>query len=293
MTKKIKIQRKEVRRYGVHLTLMQDRVATIGSYLTKTGAVGTGLTFDEIKKVMPGVIAMEPTDPKFRAEVDKYFNNMMISVPYEGRELEIGIDEETEQPINIIDWLRYKFIQNHPQVAKNKAEADSSQTKIYYLEDEQADSERQSESIVFETKAAIEFAKLIEDKVKFDWVLRELSFKYPDIGSISKLVSLTSDKKNIALNLAMKKNYKAFLEIVNDEDIKYKAEIASFVEAKIVDKVGNQFVYGSEPIGELNHFIAYLKNPNNSETYATMLAKLRNLDLGLKEYVKEKAAKKA
>lgn len=292
MTKKIKIQRKEVRRYGVHLTLMQDRVATIGSYLTKTGAVGTGLTFDEIKKFMPGVIAMEPTDPKFRLETDKYFNNMMIPVPYEGRELEIGFDEETGLPIDIIDYLRYRFIQNHPQVAKDKKEAESSQTKVYYLEDEQADSERQSEGIVFETKAAIEFAKLVDDKVKFDWVLRELSVRYPEIGSISKLVSLTPDKKNIALNVAMKKDYKRFLEIVNDEDIKYKAEIASFVDAKIVSKVGNEYVYGSEPLGELNHFIAYLKNPNNSETYATLLAKLRNLDLGLKEYIKE-AKKKA
>lgn len=292
MTKKIKIQRKEVRRYGVHLTLMQDRVATIGSYLTKTGAVGTGLTFDEIKKVMPGVIAMEPTDSKFRSEVDKYFNNMMIPVPYEGRELEIGIDEETQLPINIVDWLRYKFILGHPNVSLSKKEAETSQTKTYYLEDEEADSEKQSQDIIFETKATIEFAKLIEDVVKFDWVLRELSYKYPEIGSISKLTSLSKDKKNIALSLAMKKSYKNFLDIVNDEDIKYKAEIASFVEAKIVDKVGNQFIYGSEPIGELNHFIAYLKNPNNSETYATMLAKLRNLDLGLKEYIKE-AKKKA
>jgi hypothetical protein len=292
MTKTIKIQRKEVRRYGVHPTLMQDRVATIGSYLTKTGSVGTGLSFEEVKRIMPGVIATEPNDPKFRSEVDKYFNNMMIPIPYEGRELEIGIDTDTSLPVNIVDWLRYKFVLNHPQVALSKKDADSSQTKVYYLEDDQADSERQSESIIYETKAAIEFAKLVEDKVKFDWVLRELSFRYPEIGSISKLISLTSDKKNIALNLAMKKNYKTFLDIVNDEDIKYKAEIASLIDAKIVDRVGNQFIYGSEPIGELNHFIAYLKNPNNSETYATMLAKLRNLDLGLKDYIKE-AKKKA
>jgi len=235
---------------------------------------------------------MEPTDPKFRSEVDKYFNNMMIPVPYEGRELEISIDEETQLPVNIVDWLRWKFILGHPNVSLSKREAESNQTKTYYLEDEEADSEKQSQDIISETKATIEFAKLIEDVVKFDWVLRELSYKYPEIGSISKLTSLSKDKKNIALSLAMKKSYKNFLDIVNDEDIKYKAEIASFVEAKIVDKVGNQFIYGSEPIGELNHFIAYLKNPNNSETYATLLAKLRNLDLGLKEYVKE-AKKKA
>lgn len=292
MTKTIKIHRKEVRRYGVHPTLMQDRVATVGSYLTKTGAVGTGLSFEEIKRIMPGVIAMEPTDPKFRSEVDKYFNNMMIPIPYEGRQLEIGLDEETNLPINIVDWLRYKFVQNHPQVSTNKKDADASQTKIYYLEDEEADSERMSENIIYKTKATIEFAKLVEDKVKFDWVLRELSFKYPEIGSISKVISLKPNDKNIILNKAMEKDYKKFLEIVNDDDIKYKAEIASFIDAKIVDKVGNQFVYGSEPLGELDHFIAYLKNPNNSETYATMLAKLRNLDLGLKEYVKE-AKKKA
>lgn len=292
MTKKIKIQRKEVRRYGVHLTLMQDRVATIGSYLTKTGAVGTGLSFEEIKRIMPGVIAMEPTDSKFRSEVDKYFNNMMIPIPYEGRELDLSTDEDGV-PVNIVDWLRYKFVLGHPQVAKDKKEADVSQTKIYYLEDDDANSEVQSENILLEAKAGIEFAKIVEDKVKFDWVIRELCSKYPELGSISKILSLTPDKKIIALNTGMKKNFKTFLEIITDEDLKYKAEIASFVDAKIVDKVGNEYIYGSEPFGNLDHFIAFLKNPNNSETYATLLAKLRNLDLGLKEYVKEKPAKKA
>lgn len=291
MTKKIKIQRKEVRRYGVHLTLMQDRVATIGSYLTKTGAVGTGLSFEETKKVMPGVIAMEPSDPKFRSEVDKYFNNMMIPIPYEGRELDLTTDEDGT-PVNIVDWLRYKFVLGHPQVAKDKKEAEVSQTKIYYLEDDEANSEAQSENILLEAKAGIEFAKIIEDKVKFDWVIRELCSRYPEIGPISKILSYTSDKKIIILNVAMKKNFKTFLDIINDEDLKYKAEIASFVDAKIVDKVGNEYIYGSDPLGVLDHFIAFLKNPNNSETYATMLAKLRNLDLGLKEYVKEKPAKK-
>ena len=190
MEKKIKIHRKEVRRHGVHLSLTQERTATLGSYLTRSGSVGTGLTFDEVKKWMPSIIGVEPTDPKFRLEVEKYFNNIAIPIPYEGKLLNIGFDEELNEPYDLMDYIKYKFAMSHPLVAENKITSDSTQTKMYYIEDEQLELDNRSKKLMTKTKAVLEFAKLLEDEVKQDWVLRRLTVEMPELGSVTSLSNL-------------------------------------------------------------------------------------------------------
>jgi hypothetical protein len=291
MEKKIKIQRKEIRRHGVHLSLTQERTATIGSYLNRSGSVGTGLTFEEIKKWMPSIIGVEPTDPKFRLEVEKYFNNITIPIPYEGKILNIGFDEELNEPYDLMDYIRYKFILTHPLVAENKVVSESMQTKMYYIEDEQLELDKKSAKLMSKTKAILEFAKLLEDEVKQDWVLRRLTMEMPELGSVTSITNLKKQEKDLKMEEAYEKKPNLLLEIVSDPDLEYKAQIASFVEAKVIQKVGNNYIYGSEPLGELNQTIAYLKSPNNSESYAIMLAKLKQLDLGMKTKEVKKVTK--
>jgi hypothetical protein len=288
--KTIKIQRKEVRRYGVHISLTQERSATIGSFLLKSGAVGTGLTFEESKKWMPGIIGMEATDPKFRAEVNKYFNNIMIPVPYEGKELNITLDESGE-PENLEDYLKYLFIKVHPKVAESKTVADTDQYKEYYIEDQALELTKKTKKLKSKTDATIKFAELISDEVKLDWVARELTNKYAkDLGSITVLTNLKLDEKSLKVAEIFEKDPEYFMSVVSDPDLSYKAQIASMVESQIFQKIGNEYVYGSEPLGNIDGAIAYMKNPNNSEAYTIMLAKLNSMGVGFKQ--KEKEVKK-
>lgn len=289
--KTIKIQRKEIRRYGVHLSLTQERSATIGGYLLKSGAAGTGLTFDQMKKWMPGILGVEHTDPKFRAEVTKYFNNVMIPIPYEGKELNISLDEAGE-PENLEDYIKYLFVQNHPKVSTSKVEADSDQFKEYYIEDQELEMTKKTKKLRSKTNATIKFAELINDEVKLDWVARELTTKYPkELGSITVLTSLDKEAKEIKVSEVFEKDPEYFMSVVSDPDLLFKAQIASMVESQVIQKVGNEYVYGSEPLGNLDATIAYLKNPNNSEAYIIMLAKLNSMGVGFKQ--KEKEVKKA
>jgi hypothetical protein len=281
--KTIKIQRKEVRRHGVDASLTYERLATIGGYLLKSGAVGMGLTFEETKKWMPAIIGVEVTDPKFRSEVNKYFNNMMIPIPYIGKELNVSIDEETGLPENIDDYLKYKFILGHPKVAANKVLSDSDQAKEYYIEDLAAELIKKSDKLKTKTNASIKFAELLSDEVKLDWVGRELSTKYPkEIGSITVFTALKKDEKALKVSEIFEKDPQYFVTTLDDADLSYKAQVASMVESGIVQKVGNEYVYGSEPLGNLDATIAFMKNPNNSEAYAIMMAKLNNMGIGFK-----------
>jgi hypothetical protein len=289
--KTIKIQRKEVRRYGVHISLTQERSATIGSFLLKSGAVGTGLTFEESKKWMPGIIGMEATDPKFRAEVNKYFNNIMIPVPYEGKELNITLDESGE-PENLEDYLKYLFIKVHPKVAESKTVADMDQYKEYYIEDQALELTKKTKKLKSKTDATIKFAELISDEVKLDWVARELTNKYAkDLGSITVLTNLKLDEKSLKVAEIFEKDPEYFMSVVSDPDLSYKAQIASMVESQIFQKIGNEYVYGSEPLGNIDGAIAYMKNPNNSEAYTIMLAKLNSMGVGFKQPAKKEKTK--
>lgn len=288
--KTIKIQRKEVRRYGVHISLTQERSATIGSFLLKSGAIGTGITFEQSKRWMPGILGIEATDPKFRAEVNKYFNNIMIPVPYEGKELNITLDEN-EEPENLEDYLKYLFIKIHPKVAESKTIADMDQYKEYYIEDQALELSKKTKKLKSKTNATIKFAELISDEVKLDWVARQLTTKYAkELGSITVLTNLKLDEKELKVAEIFEKDPEYFMEVVSDPDLIFKAQIASMVESQILQKIGNEYVYGSEPLGNVEATIAYMKNPNNSEAYTIMLAKLNSMGVGFKQ--KEKEVKK-
>lgn len=288
--KTIKIQRKEVRRYGVHISLTQERSATIGSFLLRSGAIGTGITFEQSKKWMPGILGLEATDPRFRAEVNKYFNNIMIPVPYEGKELNITLDENDE-PENLEDYLKYLFVKIHPKVAESKTVADMDQYKEYYIEDQALELSKKTKKLKSKTNATIKFAELISDEVKLDWVARQLTTKYSkELGSITVLTNLKPDEKELKVAEIFEKDPEYFMEVVSDPDLIYKAQIASMVESQILQKIGNEYVYGSEPLGNIEAAIAYMKNPNNSEAYTIMLAKLNSMGVGFKQ--KEKEVKK-
>lgn len=76
----------------------------------------------------------------------------------------------------------------------------------------------------------------------------------------------------------LEKNPKLFHEICSDKDLVLKAEIESMVDALVITKVGNSYIYGSDPLGDdMTQVIAKLKAPSNSELYTILKAKLEGL----------------
>jgi len=287
----IKIQRKEYKRHGFAKQLASESVAIIGSYMTQTGQSGCGLSLEEKKKWMPLILAIDSKDIAFLKEVNKYFDTMSINVPYEGVSLDETIGEDGE-PNNVEEFIKYRFIMGHPYVAKDPQAAEADEKKLFYIENAEAELQAKSKKIGKSTKAYIELGKLIENEVKIDWILRALSVKHTSIGSIDKIASMKKAEKEVALEEIVKKDPDFFITLTSDDTLEYRAEVASMVEAGIFQRVGNDYINGTENLGDINAVIAFFKNPNESEKVVILKAKLKQFGKELKREAKEEIKSK-
>ena len=107
--------------------------------------IGSGLTFNEQKLLLPTIVDCEPEDRNFRAKVAEYYGSIKTIVPYEkGRELEIGLSESNKDPLsaknlplNLADYITYRHAAAHPLCAKDKQSADGNMLVEYYIFDPQ------------------------------------------------------------------------------------------------------------------------------------------------------------
>lgn len=286
MNKKVRIMRKEIKRWGMPLSISNERMVTLSSYPDKNGNVFRPLSYKEEDKWMSEIVSIEPTDLGFRKAVTHYYKEMRKRILYDGVELEVGLDEGGN-PYNLEDFLYFRLCQSHPSTGKTKEEVLGNKMLDFYIEDKDHEDEKNANILELETKAMVEFAKLVEDDNEIDLVLRNMIIKYPEIGSLTELLELKQNKKQLKIGELIKKDPKYFLEIVNDKDIKYKAEIVSMVEASILIKEGNRYLNGSVNLGDLNGTIAFMKDANNSMEYVTLQARLSEFGTPLKEYPKK------
>ena len=287
MKKKVKIQRKEYTRFGFPNDLKNDVVAVIGSSMTSTGAVATGLSFEEKKKWMPQILQVEEKDVKFRAEVDKWFTNLYINVPFEGVILDISTDPDGEPEV-LVDYVKYKYCLAYPECSPTKEDGDKNDRVRFYIEDAEFELSQKTNKFQKTKLAMLELVKVTDSIVKTDWVLRALSIKYPAItGSITSISKLNKDQKDLKLKEVMDKDPDFFKSICTDEHLEFKAEIESLVSSGIMQKIGNRYINGSDDLGDMDATIAYLKNPNNSETYMILKAKLTELGISLRREEKQ------
>jgi len=288
-SRKVKLMRKEVKRYGFPETFAHETVVVLSSFMDRNGNVFRPLAYQEEDKIMPAIVNLNPSDPGFRIAVTNFYKNLRKKVEFQGAELEIGLDNN-EMPLNTEEYLLYKMATAHPYTGKTKEDCHNNRMLQFYIVDPEAEDEVKSTELESETKAMVEFAKLVEDDNKLDLVLRNVIIKYPETGSLTELLALPSKKKQLKISELLKKDAKYFLEIVSDKDLQYKAEIMSMVEGGILVKEGNRFLNGSSNLGSLDGTIAWMKDPNNSSEYVVLQARLQEFGIPLKEY-KTKAKK--
>jgi len=142
----------EVKRQFNMLALAQDdpevqewygqSYRAIGPYYENdTKSVATGLSFDEQRILLPHVTGIEPADRDFRRAVQDYYHTIQTRVPKNGVKLQISLENDAlplsneNMPLNIKDYLCYKHILNHPEVAKDQPEAQRYYNKKFYIHD--------------------------------------------------------------------------------------------------------------------------------------------------------------
>jgi hypothetical protein len=273
ISRKIKLKRKEIVRFGLPKELKEEKICNLGSYADSSGNTARAFSYEEEDKWMSEIVGLKVTDPGFRSAVTHWYKNLTIKIKPEGVDLEIGLDS-AGNPVNIEDYLKYQFAKKHPWTAKTKEECLGAEHLQYYFEDPEAENISKGAKLEVTAKAYVEFAKLDEDEDKMDWLIRTVISKFPELGSLSELTKLNVDRKKLKIAEVIQKDPTYFLEVMNDKDLIYKAEVASMVEAGVLMKEGNKYLNGTENLGSLEGTISWMKDGNNSQDYAILKARL-------------------
>jgi len=238
----------------------------IGSTFTKTGDIYTGLTFPEQKKLMPYILGVDTNDVGFGKEVKAYFRNMTIEVPLEGVQLEAGTDESGE-PLNVMDYVKYKFAFGHPHVAGDEQQITTNRSYKYYIYDEALELEEDFNALEYRKKAYKEFIKLVDNTKKVDMVIRMYLENPKDMDE---------KRKELFLEQMLEENAYTFFNIVTDKNLEMRAFIEECLSLEVLRRVGNSILLGDEKLGDsMEEAVLFLKDKKNSSTITTLKARLQ------------------
>lgn len=228
------------------------------------------LTPAEEKKYLPGLTGLDPDSREWEKGIRAFWNEYFIDVPSEGVVLNIGTFNG--DPIDVNDWIRFKWVNAHKLVAINERESASNPIKKFFLFDPEVADEEQNKDVKKKKLAYIQFIKLTtgdsdETRAKIDWVFRLLTGLNP-----SKLNDM--QKENLLEGIASKEPAR-FYAAVTDKDLEIRSLLLEMVALQVVSRIGNHVFFNDNKLGEtLEEAIEYVKSAKNSETVAMLKAQL-------------------
>ena len=244
-SKKIFLRRKDVDSF-LPQELRAEAVMKLSSVFVNRQPL-KGFDYEDEKKYLNGILDVDPANHEWPKFAKTFWADMTIPVGFEGVELEIGKDE-SGNPIQIMDFIKYNFALRHPHTALSKEEMDKDYKKRFYIQDTSKDDLKKNIQVQFKKDADKEFIKLSREQIEN--MLYDVKEKQP----------------------------KKFLKIATDKQLSMKAEIEEMVSAGILRKIGNQIVFIDEILGDtLENAILHLKDKKNSSKLTILRAKLKEL----------------
>tara|TARA_R100000365_G_C2745030_1_gene73781 strand:- start:285 stop:1154 length:870 start_codon:yes stop_codon:yes gene_type:complete len=194
---------------------------------------------------------------------NEFWNDFTISVPGgEGLKLEIGLDEDGE-PLNIDDYVTWKYAVKCREVAEDKADADDRSNVLFYINDPGYENRIKHSKMV--TKMKINgylmelFSNKAESKNKLNQVLRVM-------GEKPESFKLEEDKHLKLNELIFEKNKASlFMSAYEDDNIELRALIHDLHDKNVIAKSKNTYHEGDEELGTVDDLIAMLKSPTESD----------------------------
>tara|TARA_Y100001938_G_scaffold21293_1_gene27330 strand:+ start:252 stop:1058 length:807 start_codon:yes stop_codon:yes gene_type:complete len=230
-----------------------------------------GFSLEEEKKYMNGFLDVSPDHQDWPKHSKNFWAELTIPVGFTGVELEIGTDEDGT-PVNLNDYIKYRFALKHPHVAMTKAEMDSDTRKRFYIQDLTREDKVRNNSIQLKKDADKEFIKLSSNSKGMRRVLRLMSNTNPD--------RLTDEQVENTLYEIKNSKPKQFIRIATDKNLELKAEIEEMVTAGVLRKIGNQVIFIDEVLGDtMEDTVVHLKDKKNSGKLTILRAKLKELSL--------------
>lgn len=250
--------------------IISGAMVRIGSVLSGTGPL-RGLDSDEEKRYLPKILGVTPDSPNWDRETRAYWADLSIPVGIDGYKLRIPEGDETPTTASEIeDYIKYRFVLRHPEVASSKQVADGSFKARFYIHDPDEEVVRQNKASRTKRSALLELAKIVsgtDSLEKMKRLTRVLVSQNPDRLSPEMMENLLAE--------AAERNPEQFLSVALDKKLEMHDLVLQLEEASVIQKIGQQYRYNDEIIAStLEEMISFLQNKANSRVLAEMRAKL-------------------
>lgn len=253
---------------------------SVGPYWESHSAriIGSGLTLEEQDILMPVMLSMSVEDREYRRSIFNFFNNLTTKIPpNSGRDLEIGLlgsnDKplsDTNMPISVSDYIRYRHAKNHPWVAESQTESKGNQLKFFYIHDAETQLKEDSDKMVIQDQA---------DEIY-------LSIKNNDSKVSQLLVMLGKDPRDFAgakapqlrlreLRTIVDTQASLFLEKYQTDRFEIRYWLKAMETAGTIRVVGTSYVIteNNKLLGRsLEEAVLYMEDPANTDTVSFLKA---------------------
>mgnify|MGYP003147494707 CR=1 FL=1 len=270
MNKTISIRRKDVLGH-LPKQVRAEAVTKLSSVYVNRQPL-KGFSPAEEKKFMANFLDVSPDHVDWPKHSKTFWAEISIPVGFTGVQLEVGVDEDGF-PLNLMDYIKYKFALKHPHVALTKEEMETSFNKRFYIQDLSREDKAKNNKIQLKKDADKLFIKASADTKNMRRIFRLLS-------SNVNPKTLSDEQVENGLYEMKESNPKKFIKIAMDKNLEMKSEIEEFVSAGVLRKIGNQVIFIDDILGEtMDDTVVYLKDKKNSGTLTVLRAKLKELSL--------------
>lgn len=260
----IQIRRRESKSY-LPPEVVADSKKILASIYINQGP----LRVDGTEELVADLIGARTTDQNFSKLFNEWWADLRIDIPMEGYTLNIA-KNESGKPLKIRDYLIYEWAKIHKLVAQTRAEMETNPFKQFYIYNPEVETGFVNKAVVMKRKAYALFATISDDDHKMNHIIRLLSNTDP--RNMNKL-----QKENFISELIENDSQK-FLVIAQDKHLETKSEIEELVSANVVSKIGNQYYYIEEKLGEnIEEAVLYWNDKKNSQRVLEMKAKLKEI----------------
>lgn len=261
----IQIRRRETKSY-LPIPVVANSKKMLSSVYDGAGPL-KGLSKDEEKQLLSKHLGIDPDEKDFPKITRSFWADLRIEIPSDGKVLNITKDEDND-PANIYDYIVFKWAEKHPHVAKDREEMLSNSKFKYYVHDPEVATQKSNVKVAFKKKAYAEFIKIGEDETKIDRLIRLLTDSEPSAMSLKQ--------KQNTLDQIIEDSPERFFVTATDKHIQTKAILSELVSNNIVNKIGNQYYFIDEKLGETeDEAVKYFNDKKNSETVNILKAKLQ------------------
>ena len=187
-------------------------------------------------------------------------------------------------PINVEDYLLYRYCQSYHDVANNIDSVDKSPNIRFYLFSDKLYKIEADKKLNLEKKAMSLFLKVIANSNEVDNVLYTLCNKVDSLKGIN-IKTLDESDKHIHLKNIMNEKPQLFISTVEDKNLLIKANIERYINAGIWKRLPNSDIIVDTDNAEItignnvDEAVSFMSNDANKERLNVYVAKFKGLKL--------------